>query len=51
MGTEFRKDVVTLIPRASHPARKFGELSFAEIQKLTTRLTEEEKQSPLCGSV
>ena len=47
MGVEFReKGLVTLIPRASFPQKKFGELSFEEIKALTPELTEEEKQSP-----
>lgn len=46
MGSEFRKDVITLIPRASLPQKKFGELSFDEITHLTTDLTPEEKASP-----
>lgn len=45
MGSEFRKDVITLIPRASLPLKKFGELSFEEIKQLTTDLTPEEKAS------
>ena len=47
MGVEYReKGLVTLIPRASFPQKKFGELSFEEIKALTPELTEEEKQSP-----
>ncbi len=45
MGSEFRKDVITLIPRASLPQKKFGELSFEEIRKLTTELTPQERAS------
>ena len=42
MGVEFRKEgLVTLIPRASFPQKKFGDLSFEEIKALTTELTEE----------
>ncbi len=45
MGSEFRKNVITLIPRASLPQKKFGELSFEEIKHLTTELTAEERAS------
>lgn len=45
MGSEFRKNVITLIPRTSRPAKKFGELSFKDIKNLTTDLTPEEKKS------
>lgn len=45
MGSEFRKNVITLVPRASLPLKKFGELSFGEIKKLTTALTPEEEAS------
>lgn len=42
MGSEFRKNVITLIPRAGLLLKKFGELSFEEIKQLTTNLTPEE---------
>lgn len=45
MGSEFRKNVITLIPRASLPRKKIGELSFEEINNLTTNLTPEEEAS------
>lgn len=46
MGIEYRAPgLITMIPRASAPSKKYGELSFDEIKALTTGLTEEEKQS------
>lgn len=46
MEIEFRKDVVTLIPRTSSPNKRFGELSFEEIKNLDPGLSEEERKSP-----
>ncbi|MCI8993406.1 MAG: hypothetical protein HFG80_11910 [Eubacterium sp.] len=47
MGVEFRqKGLVTMIPHASSPVKKFGELSFEEIKALTPDLTLEEAASP-----
>ena len=47
MGVEFRqKGLVTMIPHASSPVKKFGELSFEEIKSLTPDLTLEEAASP-----
>ncbi|MDO4344252.1 MAG: hypothetical protein Q4C50_05555 [Eubacteriales bacterium] len=46
MGIEFRKDIVTLIPRASSPHKRFGELGFEEIRNLSQYLTKEERLVP-----
>ena len=47
MGVEYRKPgTVTMIPHASTPVKKFGDLSFEEIKALSPDLSEEEKASP-----
>lgn len=47
MGVEYRKEgLITMIPHASSPVKKFGDLSFEEIRRLKPALTEEEAASP-----
>lgn len=47
MGVEYRKaGLITMIPHASSPVKKFGDLSFEEIKALSPSLTAEEDASP-----